>query len=90
MFLSTTFTKKYTFGGDILLYRIKARLCLLGRKQTDLIPALRKQGYKIGASDLSRAINGVDATPKADMIVAACNDIISSWESSSNKQPGGA
>ncbi len=64
-----------------MLFRIKARLAALGKKQLELVPELAKRGLTISSpAELSNAINGHNAQPKAQQIVSAANEIIKEWE----------
>lgn len=62
-------------------YRIKTRLTDLRKTQNrDLIPALRERGIKIDPSLLSNYLTGVREGKNADMVLTACNEIVTAWE----------
>lgn len=69
-----------TGRGEKMLFNIKARLCLLGKKIKDLIPELEKCGLKVTPADLSNALNGVNTAPRAQQIVSTANRIVNEWE----------
>ena len=62
-------------------YRIKSRLIDLRKTQNrDLIPALREREIKIDPSLLSNYLTGVREGKNADMVLTACNEIVTAWE----------
>lgn len=61
-------------------FDIKVRLLKLGKKQRDLIPELAKLGIKATPPEISDALSGRYQKPKLDMILSACNEIVSEWE----------
>lgn len=61
---------------------IKIKLLELGKKQIDLLFELRERGCrKLQPSELSLILSGKLTTPKAEHVLAMCNDIIDYWES---------
>ena len=66
---------------------IKVRLTKLGKKQVDLVDALRKNGFPhMQSSTLSLCINGRLNTPQAEAVLDECNKIIESWEHSGKEK----
>ena len=62
-------------------FRIKVRLTELGRSQVDLIAAIReKYNIKIDPAELSKILRGTLQTPKAEKVLSAAHEIVSSWE----------
>ncbi len=62
------------------MLNIKNRLNDVRKKQVDLIPKLRERGIKTTPSEISKAISGYWTEPKAERILAACNEIVTDWE----------
>lgn len=61
---------------------IQTRLSLLDKKQVDLLPELRRNGYpKIDQSTLNRYIKGRVITPQAQSVLELCREILAKWES---------
>ena len=65
-------------------YRIKSRVYALNKKVKDLIPALKERGIKIDPSLLSNYLTGVREGKNADMVLTACNEIVTAWENKVN------
>lgn len=61
-------------------FKIKVRLMELGRKQVDLIPALKERGIPVSPCELSNTLSGVLQSPKAEKILSAANEIVTEWE----------
>jgi len=67
-----------------MLFNIKARLIVLGKRVIDLIPELEKRGItKVTPGELSNALNGRNTADKAQSIVTASNGIVTEWEKES-------
>lgn len=69
-------------------HRIKIRLMELGKtQQGDLLNALRERGIVINESrDLGKMLNGVTRTPRAEKIVAMCDEIVTAWEAAAERE----
>lgn len=65
---------------------IQVKLLKLGKKQMDLIPVLKERGWKVHPSELSLFIKKRAATPKAESVLAMCDEIISEWETESKSK----
>jgi hypothetical protein len=64
-------------------YSVKARLAIIGKRQTDLIIELNRIGgrYKISsASYLSDVLNGRQSGEKAQLVNDKCMQILKTWE----------
>lgn len=61
-------------------FKIKVRLMELGRKQVDLIPALKERGIMITPAELSNTLSGMLQSPKAEKTLSAANEIVTEWE----------
>ena len=59
--------------------KIKSRLIMLGKTQTDLIAALYDRGYAVTASALSQWLSGT-RKPRNPAILAEIDMIITKWE----------
>lgn len=59
---------------------VKERLERTGKKQVDLIRALRKKGYEVQPPALSSILNDVYTYPKALEIKDAASEIVAEWE----------
>ena len=68
-----------------MLFNIKARLAVLGKKQVSLLPELEKRGINTNPSQLSNSLNGFYKGGKYSDIVSACNEIVSAWEQQSKE-----
>lgn len=58
---------------------IKIELIRLGKRQTDLIPELRKLGHKVSAPEMSAFISGSIKTPKSKAVLEDAEKIIAKW-----------
>lgn len=63
-----------------MLFRIKARLVNLGKKQVDLIPELEKMDLRVNPTELSQAVNVRNQQKKTMDILSASNEIVLEWE----------
>lgn len=62
-------------------YQIKARLAMLGKTQVDLLKAIRLAGYTVNSiQEISAYTTGTRRTPKAETVLAACDEIVKEWE----------
>lgn len=59
---------------------IKFKLLQLGKKQVDLLRALRDMGQKVSPQELSCFISGVVQTPKSEAVLKIARDILKEWE----------
>ena len=59
---------------------LKVKMMLLGLRQVDMIFALRDRGINITAPQMSSILNGRQVGPKADQVLAACDEIIKDYE----------
>lgn len=59
--------------------KIKSRMIMLGKTQTDLIAALYDRGYAVTASALSQWLSGTKK-PRNPSILAEIDMIITKWE----------
>lgn len=62
---------------------IKIKLLELNKRQKDLLEELRNRGYSIQPPELSVFINKQLTTPKADVILGLCDEILTEWENES-------
>ena len=63
-----------------MLMDIKIRLLRLGKKQVDLIPALREYGLYVTADVLCRIINGTRQSLANMAVLSAIYEILRKWE----------
>lgn len=61
-------------------YQIKSRVYALNKKIKDLIPELKQRGISVDPSLLSNYLTGVREGKNADMVLTACNEIVTAWE----------
>jgi hypothetical protein len=69
-------------------YSVKARLAILGKRQTDLITELNRLGgrYRISsASYLSDVLNGRQSGEKAQLVNDKCMQILKVWETEASQ-----
>jgi transcriptional regulator with XRE-family HTH domain len=59
--------------------KIKSRMIMLGKTQTDLIAALHDRGYAVTASALSQWLSGT-RKPRNPAILVEIDMIITKWE----------
>lgn len=62
------------------MYNIKERLAKLGKSQVWLLRMLREQGTDVQPPQLSNIINGNYTYPKAQRVLAICNDVLTEVE----------
>lgn len=56
-------------------------------QQGDLLNALRERGETINnPSDLGKMLRGANITPRAERIVAMCDEIVTAWETAAEKE----
>ena len=67
-------------GGEEMEKDIKFKLLQLGKKQVDLLRALRDRGQKVSPQELSCFISGVVQTPKSDAVLNIARDILKEWQ----------
>lgn len=73
------------------MYNLDERILALRRKGrrvlwTEIIMKLQKRGIFVHPSDLSKMKNGVVRTPKANMVLQACDEILSQIEKEVQKE----
>lgn len=66
-------------------YRLKVRLMVIGKTQTDLQMALKERGYKISTTYFNRAINGHESTKTLDLILSVADQIVTEWENNATE-----
>ena len=60
---------------------VKVRLAQLGKKQVDLLVALRERGFiNLSPALLSTYVNGMSMAPQAQAVVKASDKILGEWE----------
>lgn len=59
---------------------IKERLAKLGKSQVWLLRKLREQGTEVQPPQLSNIINGNYTYPKAQRVLAICDDVLTEVE----------
>lgn len=62
------------------MYNIKERLTELGKSQVWLLKRLREKGTEVQPPQLSNIINGIYTYPKAQKVLAICNDVLTEVE----------
>ena len=65
---------------------IKIELLKLGKKQSDLLPELRKLGHKVCPADISSYLSGNIQTPKSKLVLEDAEKIIAKWGEENNEE----
>ena len=61
-------------------YNIPVRLAKLRKHQTDIILELKKRGIVVFQSQLSQYVNGIETTPKSELVLSEADKIVTRWE----------
>lgn len=61
-------------------YNIPVRLVMLGKKQVDVLRELHSRRIKVTAPQFSVYVNGVENTPKSELVLAEADKILTEWE----------
>lgn len=61
-------------------YNLPVRLVKLRKKQVDIIRELKKRHIKVAESEFSRFINGIESTPKSELVLSEADKIVTEWE----------
>lgn len=59
---------------------VRERLKALGKTQNWLILEMKKRNVSVITSEFSNILNGVLTTPKAQRVLALCNEILTEYE----------
>ena len=59
---------------------IKIRLIKLGKKQKDLVFALRERGFTVDSSSLSACLNELRVAPWTQRLIMESHKILMQWE----------
>lgn len=70
---------------DHCTYRL--RLLLLGRRQRDLLDAIRAQGERCARTELSEALSGTLLSPKGVRLREQAEQLLSRWEADADEEP---
>lgn len=62
------------------MHNIKERLANIGESQVWLLRKLRERGIEVQPPQLSNIINGNYTYPKAQRVLALCNDVLTEVE----------
>lgn len=65
-------------------YRL--RLLLLGRRQRDLLDAIRAQGERCARTELSEALSGTLLSPKGVRLREQAEQLLSRWEAEEREE----
>lgn len=79
-YTETTKKKGAQQNGMLTRNNIRARLVALGKKNTDMIAALREYGVTTDRAEFSAAINRHIHYPKCDLICDTADKILTEWE----------
>lgn len=63
---------------------IKVRLIKLGKKQKDLVFALRERGFTVDSSSLSACLNELRVAPWTQRLLMESHKVLMEWESQEN------
>ena len=59
---------------------VRERLKALGKTQNWLILEMKKRNVSVITSEFSNILNGVLTTPKAQIVLTLCNEILTEYE----------
>ena len=65
----------------------RLRLYQLDKTQRDLLDEIRARGIRCSRSELSDALTGAQASPKATMLRNVADEIVTEWEREPKQKP---